>query len=217
MFKNRLTFLADPYIILLNNVQRRRSMDGKEAIIQATIDLIEEKGERMDFITVREICKKANVGLGLVNYYFENKDNLISLCVEKIINEIVKKFAEISEHTKDFTPFEKLEYLGNITFDFLFDRYAVSKISILTDMQSPKADDNTHRTYSAYLPLVSACRPDWDEGKVKRMTYCLITTMQQAFLRSDMILLSQGVDLRDAAMRKNYYRQMLLDILGMQA
>ena len=32
-----------------------RSVDNKEAIIQETIKLIEEKGERLDEITVREI------------------------------------------------------------------------------------------------------------------------------------------------------------------
>lgn len=189
-------------------------MDNREAIIQATIALIEEKGEQLNTITVREICKKANVGLGLVNYYFENKDNLISFCVEKIINGIVEKFAAIREQTKNFSPFEKLDYLGNMTLDFLFDHYTVSKISIMTDMQSPKENDNTLRTYAAYLPLVSACRPDWTENKVKRMTYCLITTMQQSFLRSDMIFISQGVNLRDKTERKQYHRQMLQDILG---
>ncbi len=189
-------------------------MDNKEAIINATIALIEEKGEQLNTITVREICKKADVGLGLVNYYFENKDKLISLCVEKIINGIVQKFNDIKHQTKDFTPFEKLDYLGNITLDFLFDHYAVSKISILTDMQTPKENDNTHRTYSAYLPLVSACRPDWDQDKVKRMTYCLITSMQQAFLRSDFVLLSQGINLKNKDERKKFHRQMLQDILG---
>ena len=39
-------------------------MDNKEAIIQATIKLIEEKGEHLDEVTVREICKRAGVGLG---------------------------------------------------------------------------------------------------------------------------------------------------------
>lgn len=189
-------------------------MDNKEAIIQATIDLIEEKGEQLNTVTVREICKKAKVGLGLVNYYFKNKDELISLCVEKIINGIVEKFAAIREGTKSRTPFEKLDYLGNMTLDFLFEHYAVSKISILTDMQAPKENDNTHRTYSAYIPIVSACRPDWDEGKVKRMTYCLITAMQQAFLRSDIILLSQGIDLRNRSERRQFHKQMLKDILG---
>ncbi len=41
-------------------------MDNREAIIQAAIELIEEKGETMNDITVREICKRANVGLGRI-------------------------------------------------------------------------------------------------------------------------------------------------------
>ena len=60
-------------------------MDNKEAIVQATIALIEEKGEKLNTITVREICKRAEVGLGLVNYYFGNKDKLIAFCVEKLL------------------------------------------------------------------------------------------------------------------------------------
>ena len=189
-------------------------MDNREEIINATVGLIEEKGDRVNAITVREICKKAGVGLGLVNYYFENKDKLISYCVEKIINGIVEKFAAIRERTKNLTPFEKLDYLGNMTLDFLFDHYAVSKISILTDMQTPKENDNTHRTFSAYLPLVSECRPDWDEDRVKRTAYYLITAMQQAVLRHEVLLVSQGVNLRDKAERRRYHRQTLQDILG---
>lgn len=188
--------------------------NNKEAIVEATVTLIEERGEKLNTITVREICRRANVGLGLVNYYFENKDKLIAFCVEKIINGIVEKFAATCEQTSRLAPFEKLDFLGNMTLDFLFDHYAVSKISILTDMQTPKENDNTHKTYAAYLPLVAACRPDWDERKVKRMTHCLITAMQQAFLRSDVLLLSQGVNLRDRTERHSYHRQLLRDILG---
>lgn len=60
-------------------------MDNKEAIIQATIKLIEEKGEHLEEVTVREICKRAGVGLGLVNYHFGNKDKLIEQCIERMI------------------------------------------------------------------------------------------------------------------------------------
>jgi len=188
-------------------------MNNKESIIQATITLIEEKGENIDAITMREICKKADVGLGLINYYFENKDKLIAICVEKIINGIVDKFAVIREQTKDCTPYEKLDRLGNMTLTFLFEHYAVAKISIMTDMRAPKENDNTHRTYLAFLPLVADCRPDWNIGKIKRATYCLITAMQQAFLRHEIILLTLGVDLQNADERKAYHRQMLNDIL----
>ena len=67
-------------------------MDNKEAIIQETIKLIEEKGERLDEITVREICKRASVGLGLVNYHFGNKEKLIEQCIERMINGTVEHF-----------------------------------------------------------------------------------------------------------------------------
>ena len=188
-------------------------MDSKETIIRATIALIEEHGENIDAITVREICKKADVGLGLINYYFENKDKLIDLCVEIIINGIVEKFNTIREQTQGCSPFEKLDRLGNMTLTFLFEHYSVAKISILSDMRTPKENDNTHRTYLAYLPHVAACRPDWSDEKVRRKTYCLITSMQQAFLRHEMIRLTQGADLRYTEERKAYHRRMLNDIL----
>ncbi len=188
-------------------------MDNKETIIQATIELINEKGEQMTDITVREICKRANVGLGLVNYHFGNKDKLIELCVERIVNGIVALFGSIREKTEALTAFEKLDYLGNMTLTFLFEHYAVSKISILSDMRAPKEDDNTHRTYLAYLPLVSACRPDWNRETLERKTFYLITVMQQSFLRHKVIQQLYGIDLTLPEERKAFHETILHDIL----
>lgn len=188
-------------------------MDSREAIIQAAIALINEKGENINDITVREICKRAGVGLGLVNYHFGNKERLIEACVERMVNGVVENFYSIQENTSGLTPFEKLEYLGNMTLTFLFDHYAMSRISILTDMSTPKQDDNTHRTWRAYLPLVSACRPDWDEATVKRRTFCLIAVMQQAFLRHEEILRTQGVDLTGEQERRDFHSRILRDIM----
>jgi AcrR family transcriptional regulator len=188
-------------------------MDSKNAIIQATIELIEENGGHLEEITVREICKRASVGLGLVNYHFGNKDKLIEQCVERIINEIIERFQNVQEKIEGCTPFEKLEYLGNMTLDFLFEHDAISKISIFTDMQTPKDGDNTYRTYAAYLPLVKACRPDWDEPMVKRETFYLIAVMQQTFLRYQTLSQMLGIDLRERKNRKAFHAQVLHDIL----
>ncbi|MBD5463780.1 MAG: DUF4368 domain-containing protein [Lachnospiraceae bacterium] len=156
-------------------------MDNKEIIIQATIELIHEKGEKMNEITVRDICKRANVGLGLVNYHFDNKEKLIKLCVEQMVNGIVDNFRSIREKTEGLSPFEKMEYLGNMTLTFLFEHYAVSKTSILTDMNMPKEDDNTYRTFRAYLPLVAACRPDWDDISKKVLAGRMTRSRQGKF------------------------------------
>lgn len=189
-------------------------MDSKEAIIRSTIDLINEKGDRLDEITVREICKRSGVGLGLVNYHFGNKEALMELCVERMVNGIVERFQKMREETGQFTPFEQLEYLGNMTLNFLFEHEAVSRVSILTDMRAPKEGDNTSRTYLAYLPLVSACRPGWDEETVKRKTFCLITAMQQLFLRREAVSGILGVDLSSEQARNALHTKILHDILG---
>lgn len=189
-------------------------MDGKAAIIRATVELINENDGDVDNITVRQICRRANVGLGLVNYYFGNKERLLEICVEKIINGIVDAFREIREKTEELSAAEKLDYLGNMTLDFLFAHFSVSRISMLSDFRNPKSDDNTHRTYSAYLPLVAACRPDWDEATVKRKTFILIASMQQCFLRHEEILASLGIDLKNPERRRAYHRATIRDILG---
>lgn len=129
------------------------------------------------------------------------------------MNGIVDSFRSMQEKTEGFTPFEKLDYLGNMTLTFLFDHYAVSKTSILTDMNMPKEDDNTHRTYLAYLPLVSACRPDWNKDTLERKTFYLITLMQQCFLRCKVIRELYGVDLTDREERKMFHTKILHDIL----
>lgn len=79
-------------------------MNNKEALIQAATALIEEKGDNLNEITVREICKRAGVGLGLLNYHFGNKDKLIEVCVERMINEIIARFQTIREKETALTP-----------------------------------------------------------------------------------------------------------------
>lgn len=201
------------YNIKLNNVQKEGVMDNKELIIQAATELIREKGEAMEEITVREICRRANVGLGLVNYHFENKEKLMEICVERMVNGIVENFRAIREETKGLDAREKLKCLGNRTFTFLFEHEAVSRISILSDMRAPKADDNTHRTYAAFLPLLSACRPDWDKETLERRTMQFIAVMQQAFLRHAVIRQLYGIDLTVPEQREKFHEKILGDIL----
>ena len=191
-------------------------MSSKEAILEATIALINEKEDRMEEITMREIAQRAGVGLGLINYHFENKERLIEACVERIINGIVEKFRGIGDQTEGRTPFEKLDYLGNMTLTFLFEHQAVSKISILSDMRVPQEADNTQRTIQAFLPLVAQCRPDWDEERARQMTFYLISCMQLAFLRHEILRKTQGIDLKDPRERKAFHTKMLQNLFGTQ-
>ena len=187
-------------------------IDSKTAILQAAEELMDENGDRLEDITVREICRRANVGLGLVNYYFGSKEALIAQCVERKIQAVVAAFQNLREQDQR-PPFETLEYCGELTFDFLFAHETLSRISILSDMQHPKEYDNTHRTFEAYLPLVAACRPDWDEQTVREKTFSLITVMQQAFLRRNVVHTMLGMDLNNPEQRRTFHTKYLRDLL----
>lgn len=188
-------------------------MNNKEEIIKATTELIAEHPDCPEEITMRAISERANIGLGLINYHFKSKEKLIETCVENIINRIVAQFGELSSQTKEYLPFEKLDYLGNMTLTYLFEHRAISKISELSDMRSPSINDNTQRTLESYIPLVAACRPDWSNEKLRQKTFELIACMQLSFLRYNVLLETDGFDLSDPCQRQKYHTRMLKSIL----
>ena len=57
----------------------------KESIMAAAMRLFAEKGLKL--VTVREICKAANVNVALVNYHFRNKNGLYQACVERLFHD----------------------------------------------------------------------------------------------------------------------------------
>ena len=57
----------------------------KENIMAVAMRLFAEKGLKL--VTVREICKAAEVNVALVNYYFGNKNGLYQACVERLFHE----------------------------------------------------------------------------------------------------------------------------------
>lgn len=182
--------------------------------MEAAISLINEKEDRLEEITMREISKRANVGLGLINYHFRNKDRLIELCVERIVNGIVDIFHNLGDTLENRTPFEKLDYLGNMTLSFLFEHRAMSKISILSDMRTPHEDDNTQRTLQAYLPLVAACLPGAGKETVHQVSFYLISCMQSAFLRHEAVRRTMGIDLENPEERKEFHTKMLKNLMN---
>ena len=57
----------------------------KESIMAVAMRLFAEKGLKL--VTVREICKAADVNVALVNYYFRNKNGRYQACVERLFHE----------------------------------------------------------------------------------------------------------------------------------
>ena len=194
-----------------NGVTMKKSDEVKERIIEATTRLIvQSDGDVMD-INTRAIAQEAQVGTGLINYHFQTKENLIEICVERMISKVIAAFDPAVQQQQ---PAARLKQTAKLVFDFLVENPAVSRISILTDHKQPKADDNTMKsTGGMYRVLggsgdleVPGASGDpgnpGDPGSAQfLLTFALVSTMQALFLRKEQSGELFGYDIRVKAQR----------------
>lgn len=168
--------------------------DVKGTILRETIRLIEEKGSSAADITIREISAAAGVGVGLINYHFQTKENLIAQCVQQIVSDTIGKFGGISRELS-LPPVEKLRYLIKMTCAYLVEQKNIARISILSDLSAGSEEDNTSQTLRAYLPLVrEACGSGADEAAVLLKTQTLLFALQACFLRREVLCRQLSLD-----------------------
>lgn len=173
----------------------------KEAIINAATELIKRSGGEVKNITARAIADKSGVALGLINYHFESKENLITVCVQRIINKVLMSF---SPDKKDYnaddglTDKQRLISFAQQTFDFLFDNYAILKISILSDFKDYKPLCNSVYTQMGFR---FALRGNIPENKKQLIAFSLVSTMQTAFLSGENSKHITGYDLFEKSER----------------
>ena len=157
----------------------------KETIINATTELIEQSGGVIDNITARAIADKSGVALGLINYHFESKENLIAICVQRIINKVLMSFAPDKRDYNEpdgLTDKQRIISFAQETFDFLFDNYAIIKISILSDFKDYKPICNSVYTQIGFR---FALRENIPESKKQLIAFSLTSIMQTAFLSGE--------------------------------
>jgi AcrR family transcriptional regulator len=171
--------------------------DTKRKILDATIKLIEEKDSKPEDITVRDICRAAGVGLSQINYHFQTKENLIAQCVQVMIGDVIQNYAREFTLTPGMSAMDMLKRRMFTTLNFLYANENISRLSILTDHQNARRDDNTGQTVNAYLPLVEqVCMENNISDDPKTLMTLMVLTMQGMFLRTDVVREDLGLDLR---------------------
>lgn len=188
--------------------------DMKDIIILETIRLIEKCGNKPESINFREICANLNISLGLINYHFGTKKNLVNACVGKMIDGIVSTFERIRDGINDLPPYEKLNSLSAMTLDYLFNHSNLSKMSINLDVSNPTILDNTSHTVKAYIPIIKLCKPSLSDIQIQMLTYRLVFTMQNVFTRAEVINKDLNINLFDKTERDKFHSQMLWEIMN---
>ena len=152
-------------------------MTVKEKLIAVTTELIQEKKGNLNNITIREIAKRAKTGVGLINYHFQSKENLVDICVQRIISGVI---TGTKPDMEKLSPMEKLKTSVKIPIDFLMENPDISKISILGDFTQGQENDNTFKTLTKYYHHASGVDSSKDNFF---KTVFLIHGLQGIFLR----------------------------------
>lgn len=180
-----------------------KKMITKEKIIEATIKLIEGSNGDITDISTRDIADAAGVGAGLLNYHFQTKENLVEICVDRIIKNIVTSF---NPSTSDQTPVDRLKYSAKIVFDFFVANPAIVRVSMLSDIKNPRQDDNT--VLSSKLIAKTLSELGITEKEHFLLSFTLVSVMQTLFLRR-----AQCGDLFGYDMNDKKQRDAVIDIL----
>lgn len=175
----------------------------KENIIETTTKLIEQYDGDTKSITARMIAKEAGIGLGLINYHFGSKENLITICVQRIISKTIAGFDMNGEYKTDK---ERLTACATYVFDFLFEHSAISRISILGDFQNYSSTCNTVRSQQGFM--LSLTKDIKDEDK-PMIAFILTSAMQIAFLGSETLNKVLGYDFTKSEDRSAYIEKLV--------
>ncbi|MBU3097777.1 MULTISPECIES: TetR/AcrR family transcriptional regulator [Clostridium] len=105
--------------------QKLNRIENKSKILEATVQLLKEKGVEM--VTVRNVCAKAGIAVGTFYYYFQNKDDLMFCFVSEgfydadlrspennITGRIIELYMTLINHYRELgLPFMKSFYSNN--------------------------------------------------------------------------------------------------------
>ncbi|MBW8382360.1 MAG: TetR/AcrR family transcriptional regulator [Youngiibacter sp.] len=181
----------------------RQKSEVREKIIDTTIQMIRKYGDT-GMITVREIASIAGVGVGLINYHFQTKENLINLCIMELIGQSVSELQSFSQNA-EMKAIDKLSMLCKGIASFMAINEGLSRISITNDLVSPNVNDNIAQLINMLLPIAKEIFGDKKyERELRILLHMLISSISVGFLRNSVISETFGIDFSDNEQRDNF-------------
>ena len=189
-----------------------RPQPARERILIATIACVEREG--IDAVTTRAIAREAGVNIAAINYYFQSKDRLVALALERTLDEAFAEPLAALDHLRaDARPREALVEL--------LDQLVAGAVEYPRIAFAHLRDPITQQGYDAPVlarlgrflesldrGLGRSLRP---RGRVPRRvalaqlwSVVLMTGLLPGLARE-----TAGVDLRDTRARRTYVRSLV--------
>ena len=129
-------------------IENKTNDNSKQKIIAVATKLFAQKG--FDSVSIRDICKQADINISMISYYFGGKKELYHSITETIIEkqtEYAKAFIDFDIQLNKLSKKEKIDMLCKITdkaVDFFYSTVSDDlMLFLLKEQQNPNAQLNS--------------------------------------------------------------------------
>ncbi len=119
--------------------------DYKDRILSSAQKIFAQKGYVK--CTMSDVSIHAKVGIGTLYNYFRNKDEMLQLCIQKLIEDEIHTIEKESDKIKD--PLEKIDYFFKEHFELLKSKPHIARLLLIELRQS----EGFYKRNPAYNPL----------------------------------------------------------------
>jgi AcrR family transcriptional regulator len=191
---------------------KAKSKKAKDRIIEAAVDLMLESSDPTA-ITVRAIAERSRVGVGLINYHFGEKENLIREAARIFVSrEVINGYGK--QPPPGTTIRERAAALLRGPIEFLAAYPKLSRTSVLYDLLSPEPGDNSDVSFSEIRgALERVLAPDTRPADLGLCLWAAFGAIHEAFLRPERFKAGTGLDfsiVRDRAALADFLAGILL-------
>ena len=180
--------------------------DARQAIIDAAKAVLDETDE-IEKITVRQIAARAGVGVGLINYHFKSKDNLLSIAIGDVMQKTVFSFTKTNPHS-GLEPISKLRAMLKELYTL-----AVSNEKLIRFVLTREIIEGNMQTPLSLVPLLKEIYvKQKNDMQLRVIALQILHPLQVTGLSMATFHMYSGIDLHDIEQR-NCFIDMLVDNL----
>lgn len=139
----------------------KKAVKTKQAIMEAAKTLLQQKGS----VTVKEIAEMAHVNVAAINYHFTDKENLINLVINSLLEELKNMVEQYLGYDNTQTETAK-KYLNS--FIHRFYDFAIENIGILNYMLFPQ-NKNALESATENFEAIFSMDSDLSDKVIKRL------------------------------------------------
>ena len=180
--------------------------DARQSIIDTTKIILEEVDD-IEKITVRQIAERAGVGIGLINYHFKSKDNLLSIAIGDVMSKIIWRFTKNGDYP-NLEPVVKLKIMMKELYVL-----AGSNEKLIRFILSREVLEGNMQTPLHLIPLLKEIFGNKrDDMQLRIIALQILNPIQVTGLNIDAFHMYSGIDLLNTEQRAGFI-DMLIDNL----